>query len=53
MILTLQQMRHFIQSQFAGVKRIISGLQTDPKTFITSVGLYNSDNELLAIAKIK
>jgi hypothetical protein len=25
---------------------------TDPKTFITSVGLYNNDNELLAVAKL-
>jgi len=24
----------------------------DPKTFITQVGLYNDDNELLAIAKL-
>ena len=42
----------FYTESVAGVKRIISGLQTDPKTFITSVGLYNSDNELLAIAKL-
>ncbi len=25
---------------------------TDPKTYITTVGLYNNDNELLAIAKL-
>ena len=24
----------------------------DPKTYITNVGLYNNDNELLAIAKL-
>ena len=42
----------FYTESVAGVKRIISGLQSDPKTFITSVGLYNSDNELLAIAKL-
>ena len=24
----------------------------DPKTYITTVGLYNNDNELLAIAKL-
>ena len=42
----------FYTESVAGVKRIISGLQSDPKTFITSVGMYNSDNELLAIAKL-
>ncbi len=36
----------------AGVKQIISGLRTDPKTYITTVGMYNDDNELLAIAKL-
>tara|TARA_B100001778_G_scaffold334113_1_gene344467 strand:- start:1392 stop:2423 length:1032 start_codon:yes stop_codon:yes gene_type:complete len=42
----------FYTESVAGVKRIISGLQSDPKTFITTVGMYNSDNELLAIAKL-
>ncbi len=27
-------------------------MQTDPKTYITTVGLYNDSNELLAIAKL-
>ena len=36
----------------AGVKKVIAGLATDPKTYITSVGLYNEDRELLAIAKL-
>ena len=36
----------------AGVKEIIPGMKTDPKTYITSVGLYNNANELLAIAKL-
>ena len=36
----------------AGVKQIIPGLKTDPKTYITTVGMYNDDNELLAIAKL-
>jgi len=42
----------FYTESVAGVKRIISGLATDPKTYITTVGLFNSDNELLAIAKL-
>ena len=42
----------FYTESVSGVKRIIPGLSTDPKTFITTVGLYNSDNELLAIAKL-
>ena len=36
----------------AGVKEIIPGMKTDPKTYITTVGLYNNANELLAIAKL-
>lgn len=36
----------------AGVKEIIAGMKTDPKTYITTVGLYNNANELLAIAKL-
>lgn len=31
---------------------IISGLQTDPKTYVTTVGLYNELNELIAVAKL-
>tara|TARA_R110000822_G_scaffold51680_1_gene134280 strand:+ start:1762 stop:2835 length:1074 start_codon:yes stop_codon:yes gene_type:complete len=36
----------------AGTKQVIAGLNSDPKTYITSVGLYNNDSELLAIAKL-
>jgi hypothetical protein len=36
----------------AGTRLIIPGLRTDPKTYITTVGLYNDSNELLAIAKL-
>jgi len=36
----------------AGVKEIIPGMKTDPKTYITTVGMYNNANELLAIAKL-
>ena len=36
----------------SGVKKVIAGLAVDPKTYITTVGLYNSDSELLAIAKL-
>lgn len=35
-----------------GRKQIISGLRSDPKVYITTVGMYNSDNELLAVAKL-
>tara|TARA_Y100000034_G_scaffold95545_1_gene116093 strand:- start:1200 stop:2219 length:1020 start_codon:yes stop_codon:yes gene_type:complete len=42
----------FYTESVSGVKRIIPGLSTDPKTFITTVGLYNNENELLAIAKL-
>jgi hypothetical protein len=35
-----------------GTKQVIAGLNSDPKTYITSVGLYNNDSELLAIAKL-
>lgn len=31
---------------------IINGLQTEPKTFVTTVGLYNDLNELVAVAKL-
>ena len=42
----------YYTESIAGVKQIIPGLRTDPKTYITTVGLYNDDNELLAIAKL-
>jgi len=42
----------FYTESVAGVKRIINGLASDPKTYITSVGMYNADNELLAVAKL-
>jgi len=35
-----------------GTKQIIPGMSTDPKTYVTTVGLYNSASELLAIAKL-
>ncbi len=35
-----------------GVKRVVPGLQKDQKTYITTVGMYNTDNELIAIAKL-
>ena len=42
----------FYTESIAGTKQVIAGLATDPKTYITTVGLYNSDTELLAIAKL-
>jgi hypothetical protein len=42
----------FYTESVSGVKQVISGLRTDPKVYITTVGLYNDDNELLAIAKL-
>ena len=36
-----------------GTKQIIAGLATDPKTYITTVGLYNNNSELLAVAKLR
>ncbi len=36
----------------AGTRLIIPGLRSDPKTYITTVGLYSETNELLAIAKL-
>ena len=42
----------FYTQSVAGVKQIIPGMQSDPKTYITTVGLYNDSNELLAIAKL-
>ena len=42
----------FYTESISGVKQVIAGLATDPKTYITTVGLDNSDSELLAIAKL-
>ena len=42
----------FYTESIAGTKQVIAGLASDPKTYITTVGLYNSDTELLAIAKL-
>lgn len=42
----------FYTESVKGVKRIIPGLQSDPKTYITTVGMYNEANELIAIAKL-
>ena len=36
----------------AGTKLVIPGLRGDNRTYITTVGLYNDDNDLLAIAKL-
>lgn len=42
----------FYTESVAGVKQVIPGLRGDNRTYVTSVGLYNDDNELLAIAKL-
>ncbi len=42
----------FYTESIAGTKQVIAGLATDPKTYITTVGLYNNASELLAIAKL-
>tara|TARA_B100000287_G_scaffold393653_1_gene407079 strand:+ start:562 stop:1608 length:1047 start_codon:yes stop_codon:yes gene_type:complete len=42
----------FYTMSAAGTKQVIAGLATDPKTYITTVGLYNNDSELLAVAKL-
>ena len=42
----------FYTESISGVKQVISGLASDPKTYITTVGMYNEDSELLAIAKL-
>ena len=42
----------YYETTSAGTKRIIPGLASEQKTYITSVGLYNDDSELLAIAKL-
>ena len=42
----------FYTQSAAGTKQVIAGLATDPKTYITTVGLYNNSSELLAIAKL-
>tara|TARA_B110001454_G_scaffold210598_1_gene225267 strand:- start:1211 stop:2287 length:1077 start_codon:yes stop_codon:yes gene_type:complete len=42
----------YYETTAAGTKRVIAGLASDNKTYITSVGLYNSESELLAVAKL-
>ena len=42
----------FYTESVAGIKQVIPGLNSDPNTYITTVGLYNSTDELLAIAKL-
>ena len=42
----------FYTQSVAGTRIIIPGLASEPKTYITTVGLYNTANELLAIAKL-
>jgi hypothetical protein len=42
----------FYTASVDGKKQIISGLRSDPKVYITTIGLYNSDSELLAVAKL-
>jgi len=42
---------YYTQS-IAGTRQVIPGLRSDPKTYITTVGLYNTNNELLAVAKL-
>ena len=42
----------YYETTSAGTKRVIAGLASDNKTYITSVGLYNAENELLAVAKL-
>ena len=42
----------FYTQSIAGTRQVIAGLRSDPKTYITTVGLYNTDQEVLAIAKL-
>ena len=42
----------FYTQSTAGVRIVVPGLRSDPKTFITTIGLYNDTNELLAVAKL-
>ena len=42
----------YYTESISGIKKVIPGLRTDPKTYITTVGMYNDNNELLAIAKL-
>jgi hypothetical protein len=42
----------FYTQSIAGTKQIIPAMSTEPKTYITTVGLYNNANELIAIAKL-
>ena len=39
-------------TQSNGVKQIIPGMSQEPKTYITTVGLYNESDELIASAKL-
>ena len=42
----------FYTQSVAGTQQVIAGLASEPKTYITTVGMYNNANELLAIAKL-
>jgi hypothetical protein len=42
----------YYTESIAGTQQIIPGLRTNPKTYITTVGLYNSADQLLAVAKL-
>tara|TARA_B100000902_G_C27322317_1_gene925536 strand:+ start:11039 stop:12064 length:1026 start_codon:yes stop_codon:yes gene_type:complete len=42
----------FYTQSIAGTKQVIPAMSTEPKTYITTVGLYNNANELIAIAKL-
>ena len=42
----------FYTQSIAGTKQIIPAMSTEPKTYITTVRLYNDGNELIAIAKL-
>ncbi len=42
----------FYTESVEGIKETIGGLATDPRVYITTVGLYNNEEELIAIAKL-
>ena len=42
----------FYTTSDVGTKIVIPGLRSSPKTYITTVGLYNQASELIAIAKL-
>jgi hypothetical protein len=42
----------FYTQSVAGTKQVIAGLASEPKTYITTVGMYNDSNQLIAIAKL-